>query len=73
MDAQNFTHKSLEAIQQAQNTALENNCMQIEQEHLADALLRQENGLIPQLLKKMGLDSGAVLNAVEQQEKKLPL
>ena len=72
MDAQNFTHKSLEAIQQAQNTALENNCMQIEQEHLADALLRQENGLIPQLLKKMGLDSGAVLNAVEQQEKKLP-
>lgn len=72
MDAQNFTHKSLEAIQQAQSTALENNCMQIEQEHLADALLKQENGLIPQLLKKMGLDTDAVLRDVEQQVKKLP-
>lgn len=72
MNAQNFTHKSLEAIQQAQNIALENNCMQIEREHLAEALLRQENGLIPQLLKKMGLDTDAVLNAVEQQVKKLP-
>jgi ATP-dependent Clp protease ATP-binding subunit ClpB len=46
--------------------------MQIEQEHLAEALLRQENGLIPQLLKKMGLDADAVLGAVEQQVKKLP-
>ncbi|HEX3016717.1 MAG TPA: ATP-dependent chaperone ClpB [Caproicibacter sp.] len=72
MDAQNFTHKSLEAIQQAQSTALENNCMQIEQEHLADALLKQENGLIPQLLKKMGLDTDAVLRDVEQLVKKLP-
>lgn len=72
MNAQNFTHKSLEAIQQAQDLALENNCMQIEQEHLAEALLRQENGLIPQLLKKMGLDADAVLGAVEQQVKKLP-
>ena len=72
MNAQNFTHKSLEAIEQAQSTALENNCMQIEQEHLADALLRQENGLIPQLLTKMGLDAKTVLDAVEQQVKKLP-
>ena len=72
MDAQNFTHKSLEAIQQAQTEALQNNCMQIEEEHLAEALLRQENGLIPQLLKKMGIDEGAVLSAVEDQVRKLP-
>jgi ATP-dependent Clp protease ATP-binding subunit ClpB len=72
MNAQNFTHKSLEAIEQAQSTALENNSMQIEQEHLADALLRQENGLIPQLLTKMGLDARAVQNAVDQLVKKLP-
>ena len=72
MDAQNFTHKSLEAIQQAQNIALENSCMQIEEEHLAEALLQQEGGLIPQLLQKMGLDSSAVLSAVEDQVKKLP-
>ena len=72
MDAQNFTHKSLEAIQQAQNIALENSCMQIEEEHLAEALLQQEGGLIPQLLQKMGLAPAAVLSAVEEQVKKLP-
>ena len=35
MNAQKFTQKSLEAIQEAQNIALEHNSMQIEQEHLA--------------------------------------
>ena len=34
MNAQKFTQKSLEAIQEAQNIALEHNSMQIEQEHL---------------------------------------
>ena len=72
MDLQNFTHKSLEAIQKAQSIALENNCMQIEEEHLAEALLQQEGGLISQLLTKMGLDSSAVLSAVDEQVKKLP-
>lgn len=72
MDLQNFTHKSLEAIQKAQSIALENSCMQIEEEHLAEALLQQEGGLISQLLTKMGLDSAAVLSAVDEQVKKLP-
>ena len=48
MDAQKLTQKSLEAIGQAQNLAIEHNNMQIEQEHLFYALLKQENGLIPQ-------------------------
>jgi ATP-dependent Clp protease ATP-binding subunit ClpB len=72
MDMQNFTHKSLEALEEAQSIALENNCMQIEQEHLAKALLEQENGLIPQLLQKMGIDPKSVLDTVEQAVKKLP-
>ena len=33
MNAQKFTQKSLEAIQEAQNLAIENNNMQIEDEH----------------------------------------
>ena len=56
MNAQKFTQKSLEAIQEAQNIALEHNSMQIEQEHLVCALLEQKDGLIPQLMKKMGTD-----------------
>ena len=66
MNAQKFTQKSLEAIQEAQNIALEHNSMQIEQEHLVCALLEQKDGLIPQLMKKMGTDPDALLHAVEQ-------
>ena len=56
MNAQKFTQKSLETIQLANNLALENNNMQIEQEHLLYALLKIDQSLIAQLLKKMGKD-----------------
>ena len=45
---------------------------QIEQAHLMAALLEQENGLIPQLMKKMGTDPDALLHAVEQRIEGLP-
>ena len=51
MNAQKFTQKSLEAIQQANDLALEHNNMQIEQEHLLYALLTLDQSLIAQLLK----------------------
>ena len=54
MNIQKFTQKSLEAIQSAQNIAIENQNAQVEQEHLLLALLEQENSLIKELLKKMG-------------------
>ena len=46
MNIQKFTQKSLEAIQNAQSLATENQNPQIEQEHLLLALLEQENSLI---------------------------
>ncbi len=57
MNAQKFTQKSLEAIQRAQDIALNHGNVQIEQAHLLDALVTQENGLIPQLLTRMGVDA----------------
>ena len=72
MNAQRFTQKSMEAIQEAQRIAIENNNMQIEQEHLCQALLSQQNGLIPQLVKKMGSDPEQVLESVREQTAKLP-
>jgi ATP-dependent Clp protease ATP-binding subunit ClpB len=56
MNAQKFTQKSLEAIQQAQSIAIEHENMQIEQEHLLYALVNQEDGLIGQLLTKMNIN-----------------
>ena len=55
MDAQKFTQKSLEAIQEAQNIAIENQNAQIEEEHLMLALVNQEDSLIKELLKKMNI------------------
>ncbi|MEE8705317.1 MAG: ATP-dependent chaperone ClpB [Oscillospiraceae bacterium] len=72
MNAQNFTQKSIDAVQGAQSLATANENMQIEQVHLLAALLQQENGLIPQLMKKMNVDPQAFLNAVNLEIKKLP-
>ena len=54
MNIQKFTQKSIEAIQNAQNIAIQNQNPQIEQEHLLLALLEQENSLIKELIKKIG-------------------
>ena len=72
MNAQKFTQKSLEAVQTANNIALENNNMQIEQEHLLYALLTMDESLIAQLLKKMEKDPQTVAQAVKQQIDKMP-
>ena len=49
MNAQNFTQKSLEALESARGIALENNNMQICPEHLLYALVDQDGGLIGSL------------------------
>jgi len=58
MNAQKFTQKSLETIQNAQNLAVEYQCSQIEEEHLLLALLSQKDSLIKELLKKIGISDG---------------
>lgn len=55
MNAQKYTQKSLEALQAAQDFAIEHQNMQLEQEHILYALLTQEDGLIPELLRKMNI------------------
>ena len=47
MNAQNYTQKSLEAIQAAQKLTIENQNQQIEQIHLLAALLRQSANTTP--------------------------
>ena len=72
MNAQKYTQKSLEAIQAAQQLTIENQNQQIEQVHLLASLLRQENGLAPQLLRKMGVTVESLDAAVLQELGKLP-
>ncbi len=69
MNLNKFTQKSLEAVQNAQVIAQEYGNQQIEQVHLLCALMKQDGGLIPQLLGNMGLTvpsfDAAVTKAVE--------
>ncbi len=54
MNMNKFTQKSLEAIKEAETLAISNGNIEIATEHLLLSLLKQENGLIPRILEKMG-------------------
>ena len=72
MNMNQFTQKSLEAIQNAQNIATQHGNQQIEQAHLLLALTDQENGFIPQLLTNMGMTVESFRAAVRHEVEKLP-
>ena len=61
MNAKNFTQKSIEALQSAQSLAQAKRSSNIAPEHLLYALLAQENGLIPSLFSRMGVDCGGLI------------
>ena len=71
MNAQNFTQKSIEAINNAQSIAIENQNPQIELEHILLALLEQENSLIKELMKKMGI-ADTLQDDIERRVKSMP-
>ena len=72
MNFNNYTQKSLEAVQSAQNLAVQNSHQQLEQVHLLIALLRQDGGLIPQLLKKMDVTVESLDAAAAAELRKIP-
>ncbi len=65
MNAQKLTKKALEAVQQAQNLAIEKQNMQITPEHLLFALVAQENGLVGQLMARSGGDIQKLTSMLE--------
>ena len=72
MNAQNYTQKSLAAIQDAQSLTIRNENQQMEQIHLFSALLQQEDGLVRELFKRMGVTVESLEAAVNQELAKLP-
>ena len=72
MNFNSYTQKSLEAVQAAQNLAVSNHHQQLEQVHLLLALLRQEGGLVPQLLRKMGVTVESLDAAAQAELRKIP-
>ena len=72
MNMNQFTQKSLEAVQAAQTLATEHGNQQIEQVHLLCALVEQEGGFIPQLLTHMGMTVESFDAALRHEVEKLP-
>ena len=62
MNLQKYTQKSTEALQSAQSIMTEYGNREMQEEHLLLALMRQEEGIAPELMKSLGV-SEAVFNA----------
>lgn len=72
MNPSQYTQKSREAIESAQNLALENHQQEVVSAHLLHALLNQEGGLIPRLLEHSGLNLVFLKKETEILVQKLP-
>ena len=72
MNLNQFTQKSVEAVQAAQQMASARQNQQIEQEHLLLALLEQKEGLIPQLMQKAGVDATSLRQKLTAAVERLP-
>ena len=72
MNLNNYTQKSLEAVQLAQQIAVQNYHQQLEQVHLLLGMLNQKDGLIPQLMAKMGISTDSLEAAANGLLRKIP-
>ena len=66
MDMNRFTQMAQSALTSAQETAAEYGHQQIESGHLLVSLLRQENGVVPSIISRLGRDASAVERGVEE-------
>ena len=72
MNQNQFTQKSMEALQRAQALASEYSQQTLEQAHLLYALLENPQGLISQLMTKMNRDAALLSAAALEEIEKLP-
>ncbi|MBQ6398676.1 MAG: AAA family ATPase, partial [Clostridia bacterium] len=72
MNMNQFTQKTVGALERAQSLAIEYGHMQVEQEHVLMALTEDGNDLIPQLLEKCGLSVASLRAGLEDQLNRTP-
>ncbi len=72
MQYDKLTMKSQEALQEAQKLAQSQNHQQIEVEHLLKVLLAQKDGIVPAVLKKMGVPVKALEAEMDEALKAFP-
>jgi ATP-dependent Clp protease ATP-binding subunit ClpB len=72
MNLERFTHKAQEVIQKTAQTARTEGHPEVTPEHLAEALLLQEGGVVPALLERVGVAPGQAAQAIARLLAKLP-
>ena len=72
MDINRFTEKSREALTTAQGLAAQYGHQEVDAEHLALALVNQEDGFVPRVLERVGVAPKALVTALEAVLKKRP-
>jgi len=72
MEKNNFTLKAQQALQNAKNIANEHHHQQIDSPHLLLALIREEEGIIKPILKKLEVDINYLEQLVEEKIKRMP-
>ena len=72
MDINRFTEKSREALTTAQGLAAQYGHQEVDAEHLALALVNQEDGFVPRVLERAGVAPKALVTALEAVLKKRP-
>lgn len=71
MNVQSFTEKSLEALKSAQRLAKEYGNQSLECEHLLYALINQEEGLVPEILRKLDVSVDTVKSQLDDKISRL--
>lgn len=72
MNFNQYTQKSIEAVQSAQSIAQSMGHQQLTQEHLLKALISQNDGLIPQLLTNAGVDISTLCRRLDDEIARMP-
>ena len=72
MNLQKYTEKAQEAVLNARQMAEEANNNQIEPVHMLLALVEQPEGVVPQVLARLGVDAGSLVQRLRAEMDKLP-
>ena len=67
-----YTKKALQAIQDAQNAAIKNGNPELTDLHLHDALIRESDGMVAQVLAHLGVQIAAYRTSVRRAMENLP-
>lgn len=72
MDLNKFTQKSVQAIQDAQNTAIKLGNPEVTDVHLSNALLSDSDSIVAKTIQKLGADYKQIVSAFNQKIDSLP-